>query len=44
MFAGLATGGIPGRDTDRSATVLATGHLEAGGCDDGAGEVAAAVG
>src|SRR5579859_8103796 len=32
MFAGLATGGIPGRGSDRSATGLATCQVEAA-CD-----------
>jgi hypothetical protein len=38
MFAGSATGGIPARGADRSAAVLATGHIEAEGRDDGVGE------
>ena len=43
MFAGLATGGIPARGADRSATVLATGHIGAGGRDDRVGEALGAV-
>src|SRR5580692_8642050 len=37
MFDGLATGGIPARGTDRSATVPATGHTGAEGRDEGVG-------
>src|SRR5579863_2480708 len=39
MFDGLATGGIPARGADRSATVLATGHIGAEGRDEGVGAV-----
>ncbi len=43
MFDGLATGGIPARGTDRSATVLATGHVGAEGRDDRVGAANAAA-
>src|SRR5579862_1447293 len=43
MFAGSGGGGIPARGTDRSATVLVTGHVAGDGRDDGVGEPSVAA-